>query len=41
MSKFADAVKLGGVVSAPDGCAAIQGDLDRVVSWAERNLWQN
>ena len=38
MSKFADAVKLGGVVSAPDGCAAIQGDLHRLKSWTERNL---
>jgi len=37
MSKFADAVKLGGLVSAPDGCADIQGDLHRLKCWTERN----
>ncbi|KAJ7406262.1 hypothetical protein BTVI_65933 [Pitangus sulphuratus] len=38
LSKFTDDMKLRGVADTPEGCAAIQWDLDRLESWVETNL---
>lgn len=38
LRNFVDDAKLGGVSDTPEDCATIQQDLDRLESWAERNL---
>jgi len=38
LRKFTNDTKLGGVADTPDGCAAVQRDLNRLEKQAERNL---
>ncbi|KAK4824536.1 hypothetical protein QYF61_016140 [Mycteria americana] len=40
LSKFTADTKLGGVADRPDGCAAFQRNLNRLVEWTGRNLMQ-
>lgn len=38
LSKLADKTKLGGVIVAPDGCAAVLRHLIRLEKWGDRNF---
>ncbi|PKU48017.1 reverse hypothetical protein [Limosa lapponica baueri] len=38
LSKFTNDTKPGGLANTPEGCATIQCDLNRLESWAEKNL---
>lgn len=38
LRKFANDTKLAEVAHTPEGCGAIQRDLDRVEKWADGNL---
>ena len=38
LSKFAEDTQLGGVANTVEGFATIQQDLDRLESWAGRNM---
>jgi len=40
LSTFADDTKLGGVVDTPEGCAAIQRDLDRITESQNSRGWK-
>ncbi|GAB0202845.1 mitochondrial enolase superfamily member 1 [Grus japonensis] len=38
LRKFSDDTRLRGVTDTPEGCAAIQRELDRLEKWADKNL---
>lgn len=38
LNKFAAVMNLGRVADSSEGCAAIQGDLDKLEIWGKRNL---
>ncbi|KAK4823061.1 hypothetical protein QYF61_025400 [Mycteria americana] len=38
LSKVTDDTELAGVAGTPNGCAAIQRDLEKLVKWVRRNL---
>lgn len=37
-AKFAEGTKLSGAADAPEGCATIHTDLDRLEKWADGSL---
>ena len=41
LSKYINDTKLGGVADRTEGCADIQQDVDRLKSWAVRNLMRD
>lgn len=38
LSEFTDDTKLGEMVKTPECCTALQKDLDRLETWAQKNL---
>jgi len=38
LSTSTDDTKLGGMADTPDGCAAVQREVDKLENWTKRNL---